>query len=391
MTDSLVEMIKEEIEKVLPSIKALRHRLHEEPEIALSEHKTRDKILCTIKELPLDIHKPFIDTDVVADLKGQTDKLVVLRADIDALPLKEETGLDYASKIPAMMHACGHDGHAAILAGTAKVLSALKEHLPVSVRFVFQPGEERVAAGKRLVAAGALGNAEAAFALHGWPGLPVSTIQTKRGVFYAAGSSFIINIIGKGCHGAKPLNGINPIPIAAQLVDMLYKSHLEENKKDGSVITVCVFNSGTLSNIIPDVANVQGTVRFLEESRGAELEKIVRETAANVIAGTNAKIEIEYTNFYDMPVINTDKGFDKIVNVTNKYLPKGSLSISKEPTMGNEDFAFYLKGREGAMIGLGQGMDRAVLHNSHYDFNDDTIATGILMFCALIMDYAEQP
>ncbi|MBL8025813.1 MAG: amidohydrolase [Fibrobacteres bacterium] len=387
MDKELLEKLKKEIEKVLPDVKSFRHRLHEEPEVALAEHLTQQKILKFIDTLPLDLHKPYIGTDVVADLSGKTDRMVVLRADIDALPMTEETGADYSSKIKGMMHACGHDGHTAILAGTARVLSALQKELPVSVRFVFQPGEERVAAGKKLVAAGALGNAEAAFALHGWPGLPVSAIQSRSGVFYAAGSSFAVDIIGKGCHGAKPENGINPIPMAGKLVHELYKIHQREHSKDGSVITVCVVNSGTLSNIIPDKARIAGTVRFLEEARGDVLEKMIRDAAAEAVAGTGATAVVEYTNFYDMPVINSEDGYQRIKKAVASVLPSGSFVEAEAPTMGNEDFAFYLKGRKGAMMGLGQGKDRAVLHNAHYDFNDDTIATGILMFCTLILEY----
>jgi len=383
------QKLSSEIVKVLNDTILLRHHIHAEPEIADHEFSTREKILSFLEGLPLSIHPPYLGTDIVADLKGTSEEFIVLRADIDALPLREETGLPYASKVNHMMHACGHDGHAAILAGTARVLSALQKELPVSVRFVFQPGEERVASGKKLVQKGALGAARAAYALHGLPGLPSGMIQCRRGVYYAAGSTFCITITGKGCHGSKPEEGVNPIPFAADLVNKLFSIHCTENKKDGSVVTVCVCSAGTLSNIIPDTARIEGTVRYLEEKRGYILEKIIREAAVQAIRGTGVETEIQYWSDYDIPVINTDEGYERTRNAVETFLPDNSYSDAPRPSMGNEDFAFYLQGRQGAMIGLGQGTDSPVLHNCKYNFNDRTIETGIRYFCGIVFGYIE--
>ena len=204
MDAELLSLLKLKISEILPEIIELRHQIHKEPEIGLTTAATRQKVLERLSRTNLTIQNPLLENDLLADLDGHNQRRICLRADTDALAIREQTGLEYQSQIPGAMHACGHDGHTAILTGTALVLNALQEYLPISVRFIFQPGEEMLCAGKTLVSKGACDGSEAAFALHNWPGLPIGRITSKTGPLFAAAAMFTIELTGHGCHGAMP-------------------------------------------------------------------------------------------------------------------------------------------------------------------------------------------
>jgi amidohydrolase len=350
------------------------------------EYKTREKVSRALKDAALSAWEPRLGTDFIGELKGRSERVIVLRADIDALPVEEKTGLPYRSKNAGVMHACGHDGHTAVLAGAALVLSALKEHLPVTVRFVFQPGEEKICAGRDLVEKGACEGAEAAYALHSWPSLPLGAVACKEGTIFACGSQFRVLLHGKGCHGASPEKGLNPIPVGAEIIQRLFALHRAENPVDSTVVSSCHFEAGTSPTIIPDTALLEGTARYLSAEKADLMQKKIEAVIEASARGTGVTPEVSYDRRYSIPVINSRKGFEAVRRCAETVLPAGAFRVAEKPSMGMEDFSFYLPGREGAMFWLGMGEHTSPIHSSLFDFNDNALEPGILMMCALVLD-----
>ena len=385
MDEHILGSVRERVEAVVGQVTKLRQRLHSEPEIGLDTVRTAERIRSDLAATSLDVWEPLLGNDVIGELNGRSDRTVCLRADIDALPLQEESDLAYKSKPAGLMHACGHDGHAAMLAGAVLVLDSLQAHLRVNVRFVFQPGEEVICAGKMLVARGACDNCEAAYAIHGWPGLPAGCVSTREGPLFAAGGHFVIRVKGKACHGALPEKGNNPIPAAARIVERLHRMHVEMNALDGTVISCCAFHSGNGSNVIPDAAVVRGTARWVRAKTGDAVEKAIRDLGQQVAGETRTGVEVDYDRSYDLPVVNTKKGCRLVRQLAEDHLPAGAWREAAHINMTMEDFAYYLKGREGAMILLGLGEAAPELHSPSFDFNDDVLGTGILILCLIAL------
>ncbi len=252
----------------------LGQALHKNPELAGDEFNTSKLIRNNLKNCNLTLHEPFLGTDVTATLKGgKKGRNIVLRADMDALPLLEENEISYKSKISGKMHACGHDGHVAILLGAAQVLNELRGELQGNVRFVFQPGEEVAAMGQDLVNAGAL-EAEGfipdvVFAIHGMPDYPVGSIVSRSDAIMAAADFFKIKIFGSGGHGSKPELTIDPLLTACRAVEAMQSIISRNlNPQDATVISVCHIKSGSNQNIIPETAFIEGTTRYLEPDMG---------------------------------------------------------------------------------------------------------------------------
>ena len=387
MNQDLLRQIKTTIKNILPVTQAIRHQLHSEPEIGLDTFTTRERIMTSLCHTKLVFQPPLMQTDLIGELKGNNPQTICLRADMDALPVSEQTNVAYHSKRPGSMHACGHDGHSAILIGTALTLDALAENLPLNVRFIFQPGEEMVCGGKTLVQLGACQGAAAAFALHGWPGLPVGQIYAREGPLFAAGGYFKIQVTGKGCHGAQPELGHNPIPVAATVIHKLEQLQQQIYDVDGSILSVCLVQSGHSANIIPDNSLIQGTTRYLSEAAGLKIEQGIRKLVTETNDDNDVKVSLEYENRYSLPVLNTQVGFNLIQKLAKGYFPPTAWREMEQPSMVNEDFAFYLEGREGAMFLLGLGEDSPPLHSPQFDFNDQALENGILMMTLLALNY----
>ena len=385
MDEHILKLLQTEVECVLPEITQIRHRLHAEPELGLETETTAYAIRRLLADASVSLWQPLMGNDVIGEIGGGGDRTICLRADIDALPIQEESDLPYRSTIPGRMHACGHDGHTAMLLGAAMVLDKLRDRLPVGVRFVFQPGEEVWCAGRELVARGACDSCEAAYAIHGWPGLPLGCVSTRVGPLFAAGAHFDIRVRGKGCHGAMPEAGNNPIPIAARIVEALRRMHVEMSAEDGTVVSTCVFQAGSSSNVIPETALVRGTARYLAREKADRVENAIRSVAIEAAHEACAEVEIDYDRSYDLPVINTRKGVDAVRRIARSYMPASTWREAEHPTMGMEDFAFYLQGREGAMVWLGLGESAPGLHSPVFDFNDGVLGTGILLLCLLAL------
>jgi amidohydrolase len=375
------------IDRLAPELIEFRHALHRDPEVGLQTPDTRAAVAAMLQRTSVRIRPPLLGTDLIAELPGATSRTICLRADMDALPIAEHTGLPYQSRREGRMHACGHDGHTAILVGAALALDRFRDRLPVTVRFIFQPGEEIVCGGRDLVERGACDNAEAAFALHGWRGLAAGCVATKSGAFFAAAGFFRIELTGKGCHGSQPEAGNNPIPCAAAIIRDLQDYHRRVSAAEKSVVTVCVVRAGDTSNVIPDTAVIEGTFRYLSTEAGDRLEAGIRAIIEGQAKAGGISTRIVCERPYSLPVINSPDAFERVRRTARAALPADAWREWPAPVMGAEDFAFYLAKCGGAMFFLGLGESSEPLHTERFDFNDAAVVPGVRMMSRLALDY----
>ena len=380
--------IKNLIKKHLPRLIELRRTIHSIPELAGMEFETSALIRKVLAETEIKLLTPFLETDVVGLLQGKNSgHSVALRADIDALPLNEMTALPYASICSGKMHACGHDGHATILLGTALVLNELRDQFEGSVRFVFQPGEEVAALGRELVAAGALENPAPrhVFALHAHPGKVTGTILSRPGAIMAAAGFFKIIITGRGGHGSQPQNTVDPIVIASQLVTAL-QSIVARNidPQEAAVVSVCRFSAGNNENVIPEQALLEGTIRFLNQEVGKKLPELIKRQTEGICHANGAKYTFEYSLPYE-PCINDPECVKMVQHTAVELFGKEMYQEMPRSSMGGEDFCYFLKKYPGAFFNLGVGTDSPGIHNPHFNFNDDALENGIMMMVHLAL------
>ncbi|MBO5762476.1 MAG: amidohydrolase [Lentisphaeria bacterium] len=380
--------IPQRVQALLPEVMELRHTFHRIPEIAGQELKTADRIRQELAKLPVKILPPFLGTDTVALLEtGRPGPHIALRADIDGLPITEETGLEYASQHPGFGHCCGHDGHIAMLLGAAKILCAMKDQLCGTIRFIFQPGEEVQAMGRHLVAAGALGEppAELAAAIHGWPGIELGKITSCAGAIMAASGHFHVRISGRGGHSSEPQNAIDPIYVASQVISAL-QAIVSRNTdpRETAVVSVCYIHAGKSDNVIPAEVEFGGTTRALSPEIAAGLEDRMRQIIGGVCAAHGASYQMDYAARYQVSVNDPDA-----VQMAKDAAGENFEWLEK-PIMASEDFAFYLEKVPGVLAFLGVGMDAPKLHCSNYNFNDAALGAGIEYFVRLVCGKALQ-
>jgi len=377
------------VESFLPEVVRIRQVLHQHPEMALQEHYTSGLMRQALESTGIELLPPFMDTDVVGILTGKGQgRRVALRADMDALPLQEKTGLRYRSERDGFMHACGHDGHTAALLGTALVLSRLRDEFSGSVRFVFQPGEEIVAAGRELVARGALGKPgpDVVMALHSWCGLPAGTIASRPGVLMAATEFFTIVVRGKGSHGSIPEQGVDSILTAARVVDALQAVVSRRvSALEAVVVSVCRISGGTNANILPDVVELEGTIRHLSPETGRAVHAAVEQIVKGVCDSMGASCTIEYTRSY-IPTVNDADVVALGRRVAGAVLGGARWAEAERPSMGGEDFAYYITEFPGAMFWLGMGEDCPPLHSPEFDFNDDATENAMLFLVSTTLE-----
>ena len=390
---SSIRQLKTEVDRIIPDMVKVRHIIHQNPEIALKEFDTSSLIRRRLSEAGIEVLKPFLETDVVAIVKGKRPgKNVTLRADIDALPLLEKTGLPYASKRKGTMHACGHDGHTAMVLGSALLLNRLRDEINGTVRFVFQPGEEIVAAGKQLVAKGALRDPrpDAVFALHAWGGMPLGAIASKPGALLAASDFFTIEVRGKGAHGSRPEASIDPILTAVRIIESLQSIVSREmSSLEPVVLSVCRIAGGTNGNIIPDSVDIEGTTRYLRPELKQQIYCAIKRIVKGVCDSMGASFSLKYDSPY-IPTINDERMVALGKKIALMVLGSRNWIDLTNPSMGAEDFSYYLQKFPGAMFRLGMGEKSAALHNSHFDFNDRAIHSGILFLVSLALQILQE-
>jgi hippurate hydrolase len=368
-------------------IAAIRRDIHAHPELSFEELRTSDVVAAKLTEWGIEVHRGLGKTGVVGILKnGTSDRAIGLRADMDALPMQEFNQFAHASQHAGKMHACGHDGHVAMLLAAAQHLSKHK-HFDGTVYFIFQPAEEGGGGAREMIKDGLFTKfpMQAVFGMHNWPGMAVGKFAVSAGPVMASSNEFKILIHGKGSHAALPHNGIDPVPIACQMVQA-FQTIISRNKKpvDAGVISVTMIHTGEATNVVPDVCEIQGTVRTFTTEVLDLIEQRMRDIAQHTCAAFGARCEFEFLRNYP-PTINHEAEAEFARQVMQSIVGEVNV-LPQEPTMGAEDFSYMLQAMPGAycFIANGEGSHRHVghgegpctLHNPSYDFNDDLIPLG---------------
>ena len=373
---------------------SLRHELHQHPEIRFEEQWTSDRIAAFLTQAGIPHTRGHAKgTGIVATIVGEGgDQTIALRADMDALEIEEQTGLPYASRIPGRMHACGHDGHSAILCGVATVLQRHAARLPGRVKLIFQPAEEQAAGGRYIVEEGILDDVGAVLALHAWPSLEAGTIGIGSGCMMAGADFFRIDVKGRGGHGADPARSVDPIVAGAHIVTALQiLVSREVNPWEAAVVTVAEFHAGTTSNIIPETAWMEGTFRSLTAESRTALREGIERIAGHVAQSFRATATLDFGDHAYPPLFN-DPGVTAFVRAhLADVLGEEAIVDLHHPFMTAEDFAFYLQKVPGTFLFLGNRprgvQESAGLHSPYFDFNDDALALGVETLAGLAMRY----
>lgn len=381
--DGLAEEVREGFGE---EITALRRDIHREPELGFDTEKTAEKVLAALDGLPLEIQTGVAKNGVVATLEGEGDGPTVgLRADMDALPIREETGLPFASEVNGLMHACGHDGHTSMLVGAAKALCGMRDRLNGAVRFVFQPAEEGGGGGKVMVEEGVADGVSSIFALHLWPGLQFGTAATKAGPIMAAADAFEIKIKGSGGHGAMPHLTADAVAMAAQVVTALQTVVSREvDPIQPAVLTVGQIGAGTAFNIIPETARLSGTVRTIDDGLRERMPGRMEEITKGIARWMRGDAELDYRFSY--PVTRNDAGAAKLALAVAAGLFGEERAVQLDnPSMGAEDFAFFLEELPGAYVWLGIG-DVSGLHTPKFAFDEAILPQGAALLVVLALE-----
>lgn len=371
---------------------AVRRDLHANPEIGFQEVRTSGIVAGALTALGVEVHRGIGQTGVVGVIKGQrTDsgKMIGLRADMDALPMSEDSTSEYCSKIPGMMHACGHDGHTTMLLGAAKYLMQNRNFNGTAV-LIFQPAEEGLGGAKAMVEDGLFERfpCDAIYALHNWPGLPAGMVGINPGPMMAASDKFEIVIQGRGGHGAHPYQTIDPIVVAANMV-MSLQTIVSRNVHplEAAVLSFGHINAGqpTAASVIPGQAKLVGTVRTFSDTVQQLIETRMRTVIQSVADSYGATAEFNYLRNYPA-TINTAANANFVADVATELFGAEKVVRDMTPSMGSEDFSFMLKKVPGAYFRLGQGgaEEGRFLHNPKFDFNDEVIPVGSATFAAII-------
>jgi hippurate hydrolase len=381
------EGLQREIEKSFgEKMGALRRDIHREPELGFDTEKTAGKVLAALEGLPLDVETGVAENGIVATLKGEGDgPTVALRADMDALPILEDTGLPFASETEGKMHACGHDGHTSMLVGAAHALSGMRDRLGGTVKFIFQPAEEGGGGGKVMVDEGVVDDVSSIFALHLWPGLPFGKVATKAGPIMAAADAFEMEVKATGGHGAMPHLGSDAIAIAAQIVTALQTIVSREvDPVEPAVLTVGEIGAGTAFNVIPDRAHLGGTVRTLNADLRQKMPRRMEELARGIAKGMQGDVALDYTFSYPLTV-NDEAAANLALDLAEGLFGSESVLELPNPSMGAEDFSYFLESLPGAFIWLGIGEDASGLHTPTFAFDEDILPRGAALLAALAM------
>ena len=379
--------VKNRMAELLPEITAWRRDFHTHPELNYDLPRTAARVAGLLREFGCDeVVEGVGRSGVVGVIRGRSDasgRVIGLRADMDALPITEATGLDYASATPGVMHACGHDGHTAMLLGAAKYLAETRSFDGTAV-VIFQPAEEGGAGGKAMVEDGLVDrwNIDEFYGMHNMPGFPTGSFAIREGAMMAAADSFDIIVHGKGGHAAKPHDCIDPLLTAAQVIVALQSvvSRTLDPLAAG-VISICVCQTdSTASNVISDSVRLEGTVRSLDEAVRVQLEEGIRRVTEGVCAAMGARAEIGFERGYPVTANHPEQ---TVHAAEAARAVSGRVVTDMAPMMGGEDFSYMLLERPGAYIFLGNG-DTAMIHHPAYNFDDDAIPFGSSWYAQMV-------
>jgi hippurate hydrolase len=377
-------------------IQQIRRDLHAHPELCYEEQRTSDVVAAKLAEWGIPVIRGLGVTGVVGIIKnGSSTRAIGLRADMDALPMQEVNTFPHASRHPGKMHACGHDGHTAMLLGAAKHL-AEHRNFDGTVYLIFQPAEEGGAGAKRMIEDGLFEQCpmDAIYGMHNWPGIPSGHMSVRAGALMASSNEFYVTVKGKGGHAAQPHKCIDPVLIGMQIAQS-WQTIISRrtNPLDTAVLSLTQFHAGTATNVIPDEAKLAGTVRTLSGAVLDMIEKQMEEVAVNTAAAFGAEVEFKFRRNYP-PLINHPEATRFAVEVMKSVVGADKVDDQVEPSMAAEDFSYFLQARPGCYIFIGNGegdhregghgLGPCVLHNGSYDFNDNLLPVGASFWVKLV-------
>ena len=380
----------------LPELQEIRRDLHAHPELCYEEQRTADVVAARLTEWGIPIVRGLGVTGVVGIVKnGSSHRAIGLRADMDALPMQEINGFAHASRHPGKMHACGHDGHTAMLLGAAHHL-AQHRNFDGTVYLIFQPAEEGGGGARRMMDDGLFQQfpMEAVYGMHNWPGIPEGHFGVVSGPMMASSNEFRVSVRGKGAHAAQPHRGIDPVMVAVQIAQAWQTIvSREKNPLESAVLSITQIHAGSATNVIPDEAELVGTVRTFSYEVLDLIQRRMEEIATGVATAFNASVNFTFKRNYP-PLINHPEQTAFAVEAMRAVVGADRVDTNVEPTMGAEDFAFMLQEKPGCyvFIGNGEGAHRAgghglgpcQLHNTSYDFNDNLLPIGASYWVRLV-------
>lgn len=375
----------------LANLAVIRRDLHAHPELAFNERRTAELVARELSGYGLEIDRGLAGTGVVGILrKGNSRRAIGLRADMDALPLPEKNDFPHRSTRAGCMHACGHDGHTAVLLGAARYLAENRDGLDLdgTVYFIFQPAEESEGGAEVMIRDGLFEKfpMDAVFGLHNWPGIPVGEMAVMPGPVMAGTCSFEIAVRGQGCHAAMPHQGVNTLVTASQLV-LALQTVVARNLHpcDAAVVSVTQIHGGEAWNVIPDDAFLRGTIRSFNVATQDLVEGAVKRLCSGIASAFGAQISVRFEHRYP-PTVNSAAETEICRRVASELLGPERVLQGELPSMGAEDFAYMLRERPGCYVWLGNGPGTGgcTLHNPHYDFNDEILPLGVSYWVRLV-------
>lgn len=372
----------------LAELTAQRRDIHAHPELAFKEDRTADLVASALESYGLEVSRGLAKTGVIGVLRaGSGQRMIGLRADMDALPLAELNEFPHHSRHAGKMHACGHDGHTAMLLGAARYLAANPDFDGIAV-FIFQPAEESEGGAAVMIEEGLFEQfpVEAVFGLHNWPGIPVGEISVMPGPVMAGTCAFEITIRGHGCHAAMPHQGVDSIVAGAQLVQALQTVVSRTlHPCESAVVSVTQFHAGEAWNIIPEEVVLRGTIRSFKPEVQEGVERAIERLCSGIAAANGAQIHVNFDHRYP-PTVNSVPESDFCRAVAGKVFGEERVLTDQLPSMGAEDFAYMLKEKPGCYVWLGNGPGTGgcTLHNPHYDFNDELLTLGVSYWVRLV-------
>jgi hippurate hydrolase len=366
-----------------------RQDLHAHPELGFQETRTSDVVAAKLAEWGIEVTRGIARTGIVGTLRcGTSRRAIGIRADMDALPIEEATGLPYASRNPGRMHACGHDGHTTMLLGAARYLAETR-NFDGTVHFIFQPAEEGPGGGRVMVEEGLFDRfpCDMVFGAHNDTSLPVGELAAVAGPVNAAADQFWIHIRGIGGHAARPHGAIDPVVIGSHIVLALQSVvSRRTNPLESAVLSICQFHAGTTDNVIPETASLNGTVRTLVPHVREEMQRLLTEIATITARAHGAEAVVEYERGYPC-VVNDAAATERAALAAARVLGEGKIIRERPPVMGAEDFSYMALAVPGCFVRIGQaGRDRGAVpvHHPRYDFNDEILPIGASVWAALV-------
>ena len=374
----------------LAELTAQRRDIHAHPELAFDEYRTADLVARELERYGLAVHRGIARTGVVGVIRGRTNnsgRVIGLRADMDALPIAETSGAAWSSTVPGKMHACGHDGHTAMLLGAARYLASHPDFDGTAV-FIFQPAEESEGGAAVMIEDGLFDRfpVEAVFGLHNWPGIPVGEMAVMPGPVMAGTCAFEIIVRGHGCHAAMPHQGVDSIVAGAQLVQALQTVVSRTlHPCESAVVSVTQFHAGEAWNIIPEEVVLRGTIRSFKADVQENVERAIERLCSGIAAANGAQISVRFDHRYP-PTVNSVAEARFCQEVAAAVFGEERVLTDVLPSMGAEDFAYMLREKPGCYVWLGNGPGTGgcTLHNPHYDFNDELLTLGVSYWVRLV-------